>query len=303
MFQKNSLKTPIGVWGHRGHKGHFGVEIELEGVGHPVECPGWQIHQEGSIRGGAEYVTSTPHDIPGVIDRLRVLNDAFRQHGVVNQNSHRTSTHIHVNVQHETFQTIIGVMILFSIIEPLFLRLCGRDRDGNLFCLSTYDTGDFPEYFRNFLESVRYGMENGFPERGKYSAMNTDPIRRFGSIEFRSFPATTNPQQIVQWCEWLGNIVRMVKACPDKTFYELYRRFKSDPIINAQTIFNGVDIMAVCRPNSVHELILFGCEEAHELCRDHRIFFKKGEEEEKPKEKKVFPQANINWGRIDDWRA
>jgi hypothetical protein len=138
----------------------IGIEIEVEGTG-PLGTPvkGWQVHEEGSLRapggegrGGCEYVTHGPIMTKDVIPAVDRLADELKKAGcVVDLNAHRTSTHIHLNVQSLKLIELLGYLTVFTAVEPLFLNLCGEGRDGNSFCISSHETGDMPFYFKEML--------------------------------------------------------------------------------------------------------------------------------------------------------
>ena len=115
-------------------KGDVGIEIECEGTGNfVVEAKGWETHNDNSLRGpggvghgGVEYVTNGPicvSEVGGYVARLR--DEILKAGGVLRVDSPRTSTHIHVNMQHEKLIDVVGCLVVFAAIEPLFLHQWG----------------------------------------------------------------------------------------------------------------------------------------------------------------------------------
>ena len=113
----------------------FGVEIEVEGFNLPLKITGWNTHNEGSLRGeGREFVTRGAVTREGLAKCMYFLKKTLEQNNsIVAEQSHRASTHIHINMQERSAFDVLGSVVIFSLLEPLFMRLCGPNRDGNLF--------------------------------------------------------------------------------------------------------------------------------------------------------------------------
>lgn len=265
-FQQNMMMDPLSCYEMEGKKGRFGVELELEGGPWPDKSmtPGWTPHQDGSLRdGGIEFALSSPHNLEGVEDRVNALNSVFESFGSNIRLSHRASTHIHFNVQREKYIYILGMIILFTMIEPVFLRMCGDERDGNLFCLPSYDTGEIHLHFEQLLQHLSNGpINSAFPPRGKYASLNINPLNTLGSLEFRTFPATIQAYKVITWCQWIENIYKMVRHETDLTFHDLYLRLKHNPEVVTE-IFGRTPFS----PNQLHEMVTMGCYQGHELRR------------------------------------
>lgn len=189
--------------------GTFGVEIECEGADLPSRIAEWTVHREGSLRGEAnEYVTNGAV----TIDRLNVCMDRLTEAMIangshVNEGSHRASTHIHYNMQRRSTHDVVGAIIGLTLVEPILLRLCGPNRDGNLFCIPSYDCGDLPQYlYETFTYMRRTGRYYFRHARGKYASLNLDPITSFGTIEYRVFPCSIQKDKILQWAGWVDRI-------------------------------------------------------------------------------------------------
>lgn len=190
----------------------FGVEIEIEGRGFPDQVLGWVIHNEGSLRGEArEYVTNGPMSENQLQDALDRLKKQFKEFGTKVLDTYRASTHIHYNVQHKSLDHILKAVIAFICFEPLIVNLSGPERDGNLFCLPSYDCGDTVSWFSELLKHLSGRNKEIIPfgllARGKYSALNTDSLTRFGTLECRVFPSTIDPKKILSWCSWINKVL------------------------------------------------------------------------------------------------
>lgn len=249
--------TPGSLFRCGRRRGDFGIEIELEGRNIRHNIPGWLRKEEGSLRGeNAEYVIDgviEEHEVPV---KMEVLREILTQPGRELVHSNRTSTHIHLNVSDLPFIDIFGYVIAFTVIEPLFVRLYAPERDGNLFCMTSYDTGDAALSLKKTLKALPHG---GWKTREKYTALNMATVSTFGSVECRVFPSTVNPDTVVRWCRSMMALRRVVEAENDKTFLTLINQARTLPGSLARRIFNRE------LNHREAELIQFGCEQAYEL--------------------------------------
>ncbi len=190
--------------------GIFGVELEIEAENLPSRIEGWVAHEEGSLRGTAiEYVTDGAYTRAELEYALGYLDKAFTSKRTNPSDSYRAGVHIHYNMQQRTLESTIRAIIMYTLVEPIFLKLCGERRDGNLFCLSSYDTGDIHFWLSALFESAQISRDPlRYIGRGKYSSLNTDPIRRFGTLECRSFPTAWEPNAILRYADLLGGILK-----------------------------------------------------------------------------------------------
>lgn len=296
-FAINSKKTILNYYhpmtGMGSRNGDVGLEIELEGDNLPpggLPCKGWEVHMDNSLRGpkgmgqgGAEYTSRGPISLVDVrqnVTRLQQTLNAAKV--IVREDSPRTSTHIHVNVQQMSFIDVFGYIILFAAVEPLFLHLCGPRRDGNSFCVTSFDSGDLPDWFHEVfrvIDAWREGEFSEFPHRGKYASLGTFRMHDLGTLEARCFPCSLDPEQIHTWCTWLLNIKDMVQRQEDKSFRSLIKLGLHDPQVLIQTIFGETGIS----PYLAAELVQYGSREAYELTRLTKFFLNKKPDEKKKK--------------------
>ena len=278
MIPKILERTPREAFGCPSPQHDLGVEIELEGRNLQVDIPGWRIHAEGSLRGeGIEYVTAGTVNLKTLENSVSCLEKALTTETREVFRSHRTSTHIHLNFSSLPLIDALGYFTVFTIVEPVFLRICAPERDGNLFCLPTYDTGEVHVFIRRFLKTlVDVG---GPPERGKYAAMNLNPLGNFGSVECRVFPSSLSSKQITSWAQWLLNIRSIAQEEKDKTYFTLINQSRTTPENLLGRVFNTPEPddlwIPPAYPNSPSALVQFGCEQAYEISRELRSFFEK----------------------------
>jgi hypothetical protein len=302
-FKEWSGKTVRDLYGMGRRTGDFGIEVELEGTG-PLGTPvrGWQVHEEGSLRapggvgrGGAEYVTGGAIKMADVIPAVQTLQDSLRAEGIViDDDAHRTSTHIHLNAQNVPIIDMLGILTVFTAIEPLFLYLCGQKRDGNSFCAPAFETGDLVAWLNDFCKAVERwaGGVNRIEvyQRGKYASLSTFRLHDLGTLEFRCFPHSVDPQEIHKWCTWLQNLRSLVVRNEDKSFRNLIKTGIHNPRGLSMEVFGYLNI-----PEGLHnDLVSFGSQEAYELTRVLKRYLKKTEEDYKKKRKPKTALDELN---------
>src|SRR5690606_25615934 len=141
---KNSiLDTKLRDHGWGNSKGDIGLEIEVEGSLKAIadvhaQPKYWTSKQEGSLRGGVEYVLYSPVPMKELPDALDEIGKVFEQCPKIVR-SIRCSTHMHVNVSDLTIQQIYNVIGYYYLIEDILVNTQGPVRKGNLFCLRMSD--------------------------------------------------------------------------------------------------------------------------------------------------------------------
>lgn len=198
--------------GLRKTEGDVGIELEMEFKGarfNPRPPQPWTIHNEGSLRGGMEYVTVRPLFVD---EKRKALDDLFLSLKDFKpiEKSPRTSVHVHVNVQQVEIPNFYSILVVYWLLENLLVNFCGETREGNLFCLRLKDAD---AVFRLACRDARYSMtlNDLFVRRGgerelRYAALNTSSLRRFGSLEFRSMRGTSDIDLIDMWSSALFSL-------------------------------------------------------------------------------------------------
>lgn len=252
-----------------------GIELEIEGMGLPDSAPHWQAKAEGSLQGGMEYITK-PIKIDAVETYVNNLKKFIVEGaGATIKNSYRCSTHIHMNVLPNNLEDVLGMLVIWTMFEPVLLSLCGPQRDGNLFCLSSYDTGDIVESLDRLCNVFYKTHSHGYMyERGKYSSFNTGRLHDLGTLEARCFPLSTDGAVVAQWCQWLLNIKDMAVGEPDKTYRSLWKNVRQSPSWYAAKLFGHG---AIGIPG-VDNLLDLGTETGYELTKVLKKWYTKEEE-------------------------
>lgn len=200
----NIVVSPLGA-----KKGNlFGVELEVEGHNVAMEgipTKGWKRVAEGSLRGeNTEYVFSAPVDFAKSNEMVANLFRLFKQNGVILNNSHRTSTHVHLNFSDKTVKNVVTFFLIHTILEELLASYCGETRRGNLFCISTRSN----EQLVNSLERAVTLVQNfrDFGNNIRYCAANLAALNKFGTIEIRTMRGADSEQQVKDWLSILNQL-------------------------------------------------------------------------------------------------
>lgn len=195
--------------------GDLGIELEIEGRNLPSEgllakvigtetMSSWATHADGSLRGESiEYVLSRPCNISEAAPLVYGLWDAFKAQGTQLNLSNRCSTHVHVNVGGKKVNELTSIIALWTTFEEPLIHWCGEDRYNNHFCVSMKDSPQVITSWDKFLSTGDAMFNDNF----KYSSLNILPLRTFGSFEFRTMRASTDPEPIIEWTKLVHGLV------------------------------------------------------------------------------------------------
>lgn len=243
-----------------------GIEIELEGdnlVNMDTPTKYWGTHEEGSLRGGVEYVLIKPIGIPSLDDVLKEFVQLTRD--AVFKNSIRTSTHIHVNALTFSILEIYTILSAYYMLENILVRLNGKDREGNLHCLRVKDATHIVAQLSKEIEDRTYLTT--WSNNHRYAACNLSALSKFGSLEFRFMKAYTQKEDLSLW---VRNLVKMVNCAKKfKTpkeviqFYynnsirDFLRYFFTDHFMTKMEGFADKELKSLCSENAcyVYEII------------------------------------------------
>lgn len=183
----------------------IGIEIEMEGPGvSEVSVRNkWSAKTDGSLRGeSVEWVMPRPVGRNTVHERLSALTKAAKICGARFQPSDRCGVHVHVNVQELTLDEVFKFITTYFILEPVLIRWCGEDREGNLFCLRGSDA----EYLIRQLARVKekhVTLIEIMSDELRYAALNVTSLPKYGSLEFRAMQTPEDLMVIETWVKVL----------------------------------------------------------------------------------------------------
>lgn len=202
-------------------KGEVGIEIEVEGtkipgvsgIKIPIPSP-WMYHVDHSLRGpeNGEFVLSKPINFDKVPLALTDLWECFKGNATKLNDSNRTSVHVHVNVQDWYLNRLCSFIALYYIVEIPLTEWCGEHRVGNLFCLRAIDA---PAQVSNLKKFFQSNGETPIPEQLHYAALNTNALKKFGSIEIRNLRGCSDPTVILDWIETIERLYKLSEEFKD----------------------------------------------------------------------------------------
>jgi hypothetical protein len=176
----------------------LGIEVEVENI-NGIRGPqhSWTHTNDGSLRNnGIEFVSlpTKPEHIETAVSHL--FDD------VIPKTAHfspRTSVHVHMNVRDLTFNQIFNVVLLYQCFEDLLYKFAGPERKKSIFCVPIGNTG----YYTNLKT---YCLARELISWSKYTGLNLNPLRNYGTIEFRHLRGTRDKQVVFEWLHFLLSI-------------------------------------------------------------------------------------------------
>jgi hypothetical protein len=199
---------------NRKREGDVGIEIEAEfGKARDIAqgFKYWELHDEGSLRNGIEFVTRGATPIKGLDDVLNELGDFLKNNKIKFIDSKRASVHVHLNVQNFTLLHLYNALCCYWLVEPLLIDYCGAHRKGNLFCLTLPNADAIHSQVCQGLKNFRFF--EGFKQRDmyRYSSINLEALYKFGTVEIRTMRCTQDTELIKDWTKNLHRLVHAAK--------------------------------------------------------------------------------------------
>lgn len=207
----------------------IGVEIEVEGKtfntvrsyfsndGHIGES--WDLHEDGSLNNGAEFVFKEPWKGQKIITSLDVLRQFMERTGPYVA-GHRCGLHVHLDVRDLSAAEILNFILTYLVFEKFIYAQIDPDRIKNPFCKpmigSSYDRVINAIYANSGKMSEEHSLRKlvEFASSSnvvKYTGLNLRPIGDRGSVEFRMHEGITNPMEIIRWINIILSLKKISK--------------------------------------------------------------------------------------------
>lgn len=184
----------------------LGIEVEVEGfsLNDTLYRYGWTDKDDGSLRNGIEFTFNGPMSGEAAVDAMRAIcNPAI----LVHNSSPRAGTHIHVDwLDVEEVESVYRVAVIAAVIEPAIYECVSRERAYNTFVQPHMKTG-LRDLCRVLSRGDTAGMVDYLHNTSRYRGTNLNALARFGSVEFRYFPAISTYQELLSW----ANLCLMMK--------------------------------------------------------------------------------------------
>lgn len=210
----------------------IGIEFEVEAqLPLPRAPAGWVEHAEGSLRnGGKEYVTDGTIDIDDTFStKLSAVLDPINRCRPI-EDSPRTSVHVHRNVLQYSPAQVYAIACVYWLLENLLFKYCGKEREGNHFCLRLSDSEGL---IRTLTQDIRSNLPfftHLHADNVKYAGLNLATVQRFGSIEFRGMRGVYRQDIVERWCRELDSMVNAAAKLrtPDAVLDYYFRSTRED---------------------------------------------------------------------------
>jgi hypothetical protein len=201
--------------------GGVGLELELEN-GRFDQVAGWNMHEDGSLRGGVEYVFDGPQGGLTALTSIENMAEAFKT--MQPMPTFRCSTHCHLDMRDFTMYQVAKFVALYAINEDVMFDHCEEYRRWSNFCTPYYNALDLVEGFAGMVRSdfsnpkkatggTSLRNVRAFP---KYSALNLQPLSNFGSVEFRGSHALKTKEGLLSLVQRMLHLKRVVSLSPDE---------------------------------------------------------------------------------------
>jgi hypothetical protein len=100
---------------------------------------------------------------------------------------------------------LYSFITLYLILEGLLVRWCGESREGNLFCLRSYDAEWLPKVLTKAIRTLDF--QRLFTNDDiRYASVNVKALAEHGSLEFRSMRGTRDLSLVDVWMRMLHRI-------------------------------------------------------------------------------------------------
>lgn len=225
----------------------IGIEVELERITGEWddETEYWRMHEDGSLRNNGKEFVSVPLARTQIAKALQELDSVIADMGEGNASaSYRCGIHIHYNVGHMQVGHLVDCLLGLTMLEPVLFAVFAPERSQSVFCvpwnrsmrwaqnmagLGTERGSDWAanDYFQSLLANA-----------SKYQSINILPVARYGTIEFRMFPSTTDVDLIGAYVKVVQNCMEVVGDVGAKAIMNALQNNDYDHIFNA--VFDGV---------------------------------------------------------------
>lgn len=201
----------------------FGVEVELENVPGVIgsRMKYWNVKEDGSLRNnGAEFVFKQPLGGSDIVRAFVELDSFINGNGLNPATTDRTSVHVHMDVRPmETYQ-FQKLMVLYTIFEKVLFNYAGPNRYNNIFCLPIQNVQGMVKYLNLLFKCDGNTFNAAIRAVEKYSAININSLRNFGSIEFRMHQGEWRSGKLIKWINILSHLYQ--SSLTDEAILEIH---------------------------------------------------------------------------------
>lgn len=200
----------------------LGIEIECEFQKPLISLSNnfnldWKLTHDHSLREHGYEFVSRPlalHQLRLALESIPSENEFFIK------DSARAGVHIHLNITHKYTMGQLGNLLkLYIILEPMLIGACHPARTISPFCRPCYIAEDICRQWGDL-----YKAPFGYMNQQRYSALNIDPLYKFGTVEFRFIQSTLDTDLIFKWCRFFMMLRETMYVLPhDHSFGDEFR--------------------------------------------------------------------------------
>jgi hypothetical protein len=182
-----------------------GLECEIEAIpgGKAKPYAIFQCKEDHSLRNNGWEFVSIPEDLPTLVSEFAKLQAWLGLEMSQDPFSHRTSTHVHVNVSNLTLEQAKNMLMLYALYEEFFFAMVKPERRSNIHCVPLTET-HLPMYYKHEIQVLR-------EKWSKYSALNLLRLADLGTMEFRHLHGTGDVQEVETWLKVLENLWKLAQ--------------------------------------------------------------------------------------------
>ena len=178
----------------------------------------WATHRDDSLKDhGVEFVFHQP--LFGT-DAYRAIHDLMhmaKEEGW--KCSLRAGIHVHLDARDMETSQLIGLIILYTILEPLLYRWISENRENSIFCVPFYRANDSLieaiALVKGVLQDEKHNTKAAYTiakQVARYAGLNLNALAKYGSVEFRHMKTTHDFDRVIDWI----NIIQSLKAATYK---------------------------------------------------------------------------------------
>lgn len=192
----------------------------------------WRTVGDGSLRdNGVEIILREP--LMG-----EQLSEAIRQMTTTNcplVQTYRTSIHVHIDARDMDVEQLKTAALLYAMVEAGMFAYVGQNRDSSNYSVPWYAS---TRYLRTvadalFANRANSAIRDRISGTQRYSALNIQALRKYGSLEFRHMGQTMDHDKITKWVKGCMSIK---SAAMEHAYEEVEPWIYHDP----HTVYNHV---------------------------------------------------------------
>lgn len=195
--------------------------MELENVRHLNGTQYWDCEEDGSLRGGLEFVHRGPLKGQDLLDSLDELHEHLNSYSTSSITSVRTSVHVHIDTTDMSVSAMRAFLALCVAFEPILFAMSGEKRHGNPYCQSISGmAGTIRSFLNGHLD------EEDLPHRWeKYTSINLTRLGDLGTYEFRMMEGTNDMERVISLIALLSQIKKVAISLNFRGVNSLINRF------------------------------------------------------------------------------